>query len=727
MVDGLNFLSMEYVDGEDLAALLRRIGRLPEDKAMEFTREICAGLAAAHERGILHRDLKPANIMIDSRGQVRITDFGLAGLVEEIPLSDLGSGTPAYMAPEQKAGKEVSVRSDIYSLGMILHEMFTGYRRDDASDSHPTDYLRSLDPQIERVILQCLAEDPRQRPATTLRVAMSLPGGNAVAAALAAGETPSPEAVAASEEKEGFGLRTALIGVCTVVLCFAGILVAADRFSFFAKFPLDLDPAALEFEARSLLEDLGYAETPAAVKTGWLCCDNNARQQLVGADAAQRDAMLASHRPPIMQFVHRQHRTEFPLLPVTYNSPPNSEPGMIQLRLDPEGRLLELRAVPWTEVPAGTDVPPVTIERLFEAGGFDPARFTPVDPERLPPAMADTRLAWTGIDVADPDTEIRIESAFWQGRPVMFAVSGFPAADGFNYVDVGLIGYVAMGLFVLLAAALLLMWHRARGNRLDWRGGFVLAGFFIATGIPGGLMDWYFMRPGASIEVITIVAVWLFYIAIEPLVRRHWPHSLISWTRLTRGRIRNPLVASHILVGVLTASIFGLFFAAVLTRINPVPPPGAIQNALSGTLGTLPVYLAWSGLGVTSALSFLAIVVLVRLIVKKWWAADLLAVAAFNISGFLVLAIEGISLIMAIAVAYNLAFGLVMISLIRRFGFLAVLSAMVFLAGLSNTPLPAGGWAAPRLIALHAIPVAVAAWALWVIVTSEKRSHTGYA
>ena len=86
-VEGLHFLSMEYLDGEDLASLLRRIGRLPQDKAIEFTRKICAGLAAAHERGVLHRDLKPANIMIDGRGQVRITDFGLAALAAEIPLA----------------------------------------------------------------------------------------------------------------------------------------------------------------------------------------------------------------------------------------------------------------------------------------------------------------------------------------------------------------------------------------------------------------------------------------------------------------------------------------------------------------------------------------------------------------------------------------------------------------------------------------------------------------
>src|SRR5207302_9046426 len=124
-VEGQPYLSMEYVDGEDLGSLLRRIGRLPEVKALEIARKLCAGLAAAHDRGVLHRDLKPSNIMLHGRGNVLITDFGLAGLAAQMQGAEVRNGTPAYMAPEQLAGKEVSVQSDIYALGLVLYEVFT--------------------------------------------------------------------------------------------------------------------------------------------------------------------------------------------------------------------------------------------------------------------------------------------------------------------------------------------------------------------------------------------------------------------------------------------------------------------------------------------------------------------------------------------------------------------------------------------------------------------------
>jgi serine/threonine-protein kinase len=119
-VDDRQFLSMEYVDGEDLASLLRRIGRLPEDKAIEIARQLCAGLAAAHEEGVLHRDLKPANVMIDGRGRAKITDFGLAAATSGVAGADARAGTPQYMAPEQLAGGTLSERTDLYALGLVL-------------------------------------------------------------------------------------------------------------------------------------------------------------------------------------------------------------------------------------------------------------------------------------------------------------------------------------------------------------------------------------------------------------------------------------------------------------------------------------------------------------------------------------------------------------------------------------------------------------------------------
>src|SRR5204862_7272724 len=126
--DGLTFLSMEYIDGEDLGSLLRRIGRLPGDKALEIARKLCAGIAAAHDKGVLHRDLKPANIMLNSRGEVVLMEFGLAEVAELITQEQVRFGTPAYMAPEQLAGTEVTSRSDLYVLGLVRYEHFIGKR-----------------------------------------------------------------------------------------------------------------------------------------------------------------------------------------------------------------------------------------------------------------------------------------------------------------------------------------------------------------------------------------------------------------------------------------------------------------------------------------------------------------------------------------------------------------------------------------------------------------------
>ena len=179
--DGRLFLSMEFIDGEDLASRLARGGRFENQAAVDLARRICAGLAAIHDKGVLHCDLKPANIMIDRQGRPHVCDFGLATAGRT---GDLRAGTPAYMAPEQLLGHRISVKSDLYALGLVLYELTTGERafagrtledlvthhRSGASIAVPTSRLASIDPSMERAVAACLAPDPAVRPESALDV-----------------------------------------------------------------------------------------------------------------------------------------------------------------------------------------------------------------------------------------------------------------------------------------------------------------------------------------------------------------------------------------------------------------------------------------------------------------------------------------------------------------------------------------------------------------------------
>jgi serine/threonine-protein kinase len=186
LANGEVFLSMEFIDGEDLASLLRRAGRLSREKTVQVARELCAGLGAAHDHGVLHRDLKPSNIVIDGDGHVHIADFGIAAFVPlatgEIPLA----GTPAFMAPGLFRHQQPTKQSDLYALGIVLYEVATGK---EPFDGVPADGLQAaaklippsvlcpeIEPALERAILQCLEEDPTRRPESAKAIAALLPG-----------------------------------------------------------------------------------------------------------------------------------------------------------------------------------------------------------------------------------------------------------------------------------------------------------------------------------------------------------------------------------------------------------------------------------------------------------------------------------------------------------------------------------------------------------------------
>src|SRR4029077_13219306 len=123
------FLVMELISGESLEKKLEREGRLPLKEIVRIGMQTAAGLAAAHEKGLIHRDIKPGNILLEQSGQrVKLTDFGLARLAEDVRLTSTGlvAGTPLYMSPEQASGEELDARSDLFSLGVVLYELAAG-------------------------------------------------------------------------------------------------------------------------------------------------------------------------------------------------------------------------------------------------------------------------------------------------------------------------------------------------------------------------------------------------------------------------------------------------------------------------------------------------------------------------------------------------------------------------------------------------------------------------
>ncbi len=739
-IEGQHFLSMEYLDGEDLDSLLRRIGRLPQDKSIEFARKICAGLAAAHERGVLHRDLKPANIMIDGRGQVRITDFGLAALAAEIPLSDLRSGTPAYMSPEQKAGREVTTRSDIYSLGLVLHEMFTGKRRS-GTETNPSDLVRDLDPAVERVILRCLEEDPKRRPSSALNVSMALPGGDPIAAALAAGETPSPEMVAASGEKEGFAPRSA-------VLCFVAALVSVIAGIFVqqkievigpGRAEINIPAEALAFRAQDFVKQFGYSDPPAHFAYGFTCCDT-ANLRYIEDQGPRRDAFLAAHQPPVVSFWYRQAQGD--LIAdlsngiITYNSPANIDPEMIRLALDAKGRLISFEARPKASGVAPASIPAYDWSQLFTAAGLDLARFTTTTPVRTPPMAFDSRAAWLGSYSSEPRTKLRVEAAAWQGRPVYFDValnSGSGVAGSApsmllqNSLDILLVGIVIGAVWIA--------WHNLKLGRGDKKGAAKLAwlvfGLFTAGSIlrmshVAGLAEIGLLAYAASIAGLAAVLVWLAYIAIEPYARRNWPDSLISWNRILNGRFRDPLVASHALAGI-TVCFAGIFIVnavnGALSAHLVAPGSGevAMFNSPAGFAGRL---LAEAAIAPVDAVAFLMLLIMLRLFLRKVWIADWITAIVFGVvsNGLENFAVPyRYAATLAILILYIYGF----LWVFRRFGFVAML-AMWLADALTNHALSLTSWYAGRMLLPYAIMIAIAAWSLWVVVSAKRSEFSSH-
>jgi predicted Ser/Thr protein kinase len=677
-VEGQPYLSMEYVDGEDLGSLLRRIGRLPSDKAVEIARQLCAGLAAAHAKGVLHRDLKPANVMLNGRGQVVVTDFGLAALADEIPGEEIRNGTPAYMAPEQLAGREVTVQSDIYSLGLVLYEIFTGKRAFEASTLaelvrlhsetspvNPSTLVKELDPAVESAILRCLDPEPSKRPSSALAVAARLPGGDPLAAALAAGETPSPQMVAASGETAALSWKIAVPSLAAALVGLVAFVFMTATSSMIEKEQLTKPPEVLADKARELIQRLGYTAPPG--DSAYAFDDNNDFLNAVektDKPLPQWDE-IARSRPSPLKFWYRQspepmlafglHNQMFIPGDIQENDPKPTMSGMTDVQLDPQGRLIYFEALPaeMLEAPPETVVPPPPAPApdwtaLFAAAGLDMSKFQPATPIWASLAASDVRQAWTGEWPGYNHRPLHVEAAAWHGRPVFFSLTGpWNRSTRMPSSEPGGAGQLAERILLsiillvpFLAAVFVARWNFVRGKG-DRRGAMLLATVMFSLHLVLWMFQAHFSSVGNFVYLLMLAistslfwggAVWMLYLALEPYVRRYWPQAIISWTRALAGRWRDPLVGRDVLYG----AVLGIFFCDVyglryhlFARLG-APPASLDARYLGNARIAIGAWLEHIPGSISGTLLMFLILFLFRVILRKSWLSAIGFVLLFT-------------------------------------------------------------------------------------------------
>jgi serine/threonine-protein kinase len=720
------FLSMEYVDGEDLAQLLTRIGRFNTERATELARQLCMGLHAAHEKGVLHRDLKPANIMIDGRGKLLITDFGLAEIADEVRDDDIRSGTPAYMSPEQLAGREVTEKSDIYSLGIILHEIYTGKpvweaasmaelleKRNSGTAPTPSSHVSELDPLVDRVIERCLEPDPEKRPASALNVIASLPGGDPLAAALGAGELPSPEMVAAAGDNTRIDLRLAVLALFGVAISLFMVCWLEEETSTVNQSGLKLEPEVLRNEVRNFVsDDLGYSEEPGEMIDGFnLLSDINPeatsywyRQRPAGDRFKMRTfwssswAQVSWARPDFF-------------------APSFQNPGEIAVVLSGSGQLQYFRATPQVERFTDSEVSEPDWSKWLPTERIgcylpDVVRETPQEllasaalptVERVedywwtPPDAFDSIGVWRGED-PDDGTAFFIEAAAFRGKLTYYRKTtegqSIPVRREYRQRELALLIYA-----VLLVFGSFVAWRNVRSGRVDQSGAVRLAAYIMMIhlvvlfgycrltldleSLVGGVLTMGFAQ-----AIFHAARDTIWYLAIEPYVRKIWPQILITSSRLLDGRLRDPLVGRDLLVGALAGTLGTVVWRAnalVQSRMEGEVWSGLGDTndlPLSGAMEAIATVFAAHGLSFFIATFLLLCLMMCRVALRSEFRGFIAASALVTL--FLISAHGGNWLITSVASLIN---AVLFLFILIRFGIFAVIASMTFRIALDWSPL----------------------------------------
>src|SRR5271165_1876065 len=473
--------------------------------------------------------------------------------------------------------------------------------------------------------------------------------------------------------------------------------------------PLDKPPEALAERAREILRSAGYSEPPVDTAMGFY--EGNDFLRYIGEHDKSKTRWnnletgafafwyrgsprpLAAHLTPFF--------SDAPGGAVWTNDPALAVFGMTLVKLNPLGRLTQLIAVPpQVEKPAGA-APSPDWAPLFSAAGLDPSQWPPSQPMWTPPVDSDARAAWTGSLAERPDIPMRIEAAAYRGKPVYFELIGpwtRPERMQPYQLTVGervfVLVFIVLFVSVLVGSAMLAR-RNLRLGRGDRRGASRLAAFVFGAGAVGWFFGAHhvptFAELGLFVEFLVwglawSCFIWLLYIALEPYVRRRWPATLVSWSRLLAGDFRDPLVGRDMLVGCLSgASTVALgrltWFVSSWLGYPPLQPQWgpdwqflgarAIIADIAGALMITPVF--W--------LSFLFVLVLLRALLRKDWAAAIAFVLLLTVYS------SALDQFAPPALVSSLIFSCVATFLLIRFGLLAPVTNFIFWYVLEKCPL----------------------------------------
>ena len=579
----------------------------------------------------------------------------------------------------------------------------------------PTSQVSGIDARIGLAILRCLDDEPSARPRSALSVATLLPGADPLRAALEAGETPSPEMVAGARGSSALSPRLGLALVALFVVSILGIHFAGRHYTLIGMVNPELPPEILEDRARTQLAELGWDVPPVDDYGRYI--PNYDRLGRLGEELHDLGAWreVIHTRPSLLNYWYRQSVQPLAseqIRPRIFD--PHPVPGDAWIELDHTGRLNGLRLDSIGQPAPGEP----DWSKVFELADLDPSTLRRLPPPSLrtdqPMPFHDRRWAWQ--TVLDGDT-VTLEGASFGAQPVYFAFTEPPdTPEAAPTWDSSV--WVLVAFLALLAATPVVVVRNLKRHRCDIHGGLALALFIGGATLVGHLLAAHHL-PGA-LEVQKIfdilgttafraLVVFLVYLAIEPPIRGRAPQLIVSWTRLVRGRVRDPLVARDVLLGLaLGLPLTWLATPSLqpweLSRSQPWQVHG-IGFKLSGMTGipliqSMTFFIATAGvLGMCLGLSLLLGWT------KRLWLAAAIAIVVLSL-------VSGQPFASA-----------VMISLLARFGLLTAVFAWIasdWITFFPTTLDPSNWWAWPSAWWTSALLLAVAVYAYRLAVHEQE-------